>query len=333
MDSDFGSPKRPPDGNSKRSASLPKEAPNDAPNDAPPRKKRCVTKRFQFSKRLPTVAAANGKTKPAKIPHLIRSFSKTEIVPTTGLSLYQSATDALSVILAARKVTMTDVIFDDSNVKGTGGAKRYQHVNLCFVISAVIYHVFFGWTTKFEFGESLARRQHYIMEKRSKTLADYFNRTVVVFMDYIFKYLHMPFDVRYDNVFHHNILHGYKRIYGERNNYPMWSNEWLDGEVTTHNHSQMVRGHHFDWAGVFNLFMENVDRFGEKGNKSKKALEHYLTEEQGLSNEFKTHDTPRIRPKNVAIEDYTNYESEEEVEEVLEWEMEEDVCIQFSVSD
>jgi hypothetical protein len=321
MDSDFCSPKLPADGNGKRSSSQH----NDAPKDAPPLKKRCVIKRVAFTKRPPTVAAANGQTSPAKIPHLMRLFSSTEIAKGTGLSLYRSAADALSVILAARKVTMTDVIFDDDNVKGTGGAYRYQHVNLCFVISAVIYHVFFGWNTKFEFGQSLAQRQYYIMEKGSQPLADYFTRTVVVFMDYIFKYLPMPFDVRRDNVFHHNILHGYKRIYGERNKFPMWSNEWLDGEVTTFHHIQMVRGHHFDWAGVFNLFMDKVDRFGEKGNKSKKTVKHYITLEQGLSQEFKTHNIPRIRPANVPIE------LEVEEEEVLEFETKEEVGNDFVV--
>jgi hypothetical protein len=322
MDSDFSSPKVPADGNGKRSSSQREET----RNDAPPKKKLCIIKRCNFSKHPPTVAAGNGQTIRAKIPHLMRLFSSTEIAKAaTGLSLYRSAADALSVILAARKVTMTDVIFDDDNVRGTGGAKRYQHVNLCFVISAVIYHVFFGWTTKFEFGESLAQRKFYIMANGDNIQVDYFNRTVVVFMDYIFKYLPMPFDVRRDNVFHHNILHGYKRIYGKRNKFPMWSNEWLDGEVTTFHHIQMVRGHHFDWAGVFHLFMDNVDRFGEKGNKSKNAVKHYITLEQGSSQEFKTQNIPRIRPSNVAIE------LEVEEEEVLEFETEEEVGNQFVV--
>jgi hypothetical protein len=259
----------------------------------PPSKKQRVANGVPF--RQPTVTA------PAPIPHISRVLSKEEVVPFTGLTFAKAGLAALTVILAARKVRMSDLIFDDRNIKASGGFKRYQERNLIFTIAAVTYHVFFGWQTKFEFGSSLSERHSY---HQGNGQEKYFRNTVVKFLEYVFQYISFPWNVTLDNVFVYNIRHGYSRILGKRMAFPMWSSKWLEGETTTPKHSKKVCGHNFEWAGIFDLFIDGMDRIGEKGNSTNRAVSHWITKEEGNSQHFHTHDIKRIINQS---EKKTNY--------------------------
>jgi hypothetical protein len=229
-----------------------------------------------------------------QVPGLFNFFSARDLVPYTNKSFLQSAKDAMDVIILALKLVLPPRVFDDKLLGSKGTFKGYQSQMLEFVIAAVIYHVFFGWSTPFTYGESLYDRFVWCNSQPENTHLLYYQRTVEVLLGYIDEFCVLPFDITIDSIYKRNIKNAYKWVKGTRANYEVWSNAWLSSQTSIDGNTRnCVLGHNFEWCQILHLFMNEPRKW--------KYTRYITLPELHDVNRLVIRDHPRICPMPIGV--------------------------------
>jgi hypothetical protein len=229
-----------------------------------------------------------------QVPGLFRFFSATALVPYTDKSYLQSAKDAMDVIILALKLALPHRVFDDKLLGSKGTFKRYQSQTIEFIIAAVIYHVFFGWSTSFTYGESLYDKYIWCNSQPENNHLLYYQSTVEVLLGYIDEFCALPGDIKINTIYERNIKNAYKWIKGSRANFEVWSNAWLCSQTSIdRNTHHCLLGHNFELCQILHLFMNEP--------KEWKYTRYLTLAELHDENRLVIPDHPRICPMPIGV--------------------------------
>ena len=222
---------------------------------------------------------------PNERPPLERMFS-TDINPYTNMTFLAGARRAVRLVEQAMATNICWKGLNNDNLKRGGGNKRYQDYFRVATIAAAIHRGVYGYDHNMSDTPSIGSVPIFYQDNDGEII--FYERHCIRLLDYVVNWvLPKQYTVKRQNIVDCNVRVAERSIKDHRRcKHPMWSNEWANSFTPTSDHKPCTRGHHYEWALCFDVWVK-----GFRDNVSSERT--YMSTNQG-NILFKGNETHRL---------------------------------------